>query len=339
LGTAPQAGAKHQVIFDGILTLTHNASTLVLPGATNATTAVGDVWEFIADTTTKIIGTPVSSSKLPAVDGSALTNMPQLTTQNSYSVDQTIAEATTPVLNIINTTAPGVATNTAGWISFYGVNSASVQKTFAQIWTYMPTVTAAAENGWLIFSTILAGTFDWRVAIGGGLFSQFATSGDKGVDTVNVKSYYVDGVQQYADTLQWTTVPATSDMSITSNATLANHTQLQIAVTSGVSYEVIFEFATSSPSGGIKVTLTGPTTSRCSGIQNTVGSAAGGTFANIASFPATITASTATYSITRGQVSFTASANGTFIAQFAQNTSNVTPTVIHKAAFLRYRIV
>lgn len=55
LGTAAQPGASRTVVFDGVVTLTHNASTLVLPGGSNHTTTAGEVIEFVADTTTKIV--------------------------------------------------------------------------------------------------------------------------------------------------------------------------------------------------------------------------------------------------------------------------------------------
>jgi hypothetical protein len=48
LGTA-SAGVERTVIFDGILTLTHNATSLILPGSTNITTAAGDVARFISE--------------------------------------------------------------------------------------------------------------------------------------------------------------------------------------------------------------------------------------------------------------------------------------------------
>ena len=41
-----QAGTRRVVVFDGILTLTHNATTLILPGATSITTAAGDAAIF-----------------------------------------------------------------------------------------------------------------------------------------------------------------------------------------------------------------------------------------------------------------------------------------------------
>ena len=47
LGTI-QAGALRYVNFAGALTLTHNATSLILPGAANITTAAGDCAEFIS---------------------------------------------------------------------------------------------------------------------------------------------------------------------------------------------------------------------------------------------------------------------------------------------------
>jgi hypothetical protein len=48
LGTAP-AGAERTVQFDGALTLTHNATSLILPGGANITTAAGDVAVFVSE--------------------------------------------------------------------------------------------------------------------------------------------------------------------------------------------------------------------------------------------------------------------------------------------------
>jgi hypothetical protein len=48
LGTI-QAGTRREVVFDGILILTHNATSLILPTGANVTTAVGDCAEFISE--------------------------------------------------------------------------------------------------------------------------------------------------------------------------------------------------------------------------------------------------------------------------------------------------
>lgn len=47
IDTTGGAGTLIKLHFDGILTLTHHATNLVLPGASNITTAVGDEFEFI----------------------------------------------------------------------------------------------------------------------------------------------------------------------------------------------------------------------------------------------------------------------------------------------------
>jgi archaellum component FlaF (FlaF/FlaG flagellin family) len=68
LGTAPYAGAERTIIFDGALVLTQNATSLILPGATNIFTAAGDRATVRADTTANMIVTSyVRSSGLPAV--------------------------------------------------------------------------------------------------------------------------------------------------------------------------------------------------------------------------------------------------------------------------------
>jgi len=51
-GTAAQAGDERTIVFDGALTLTHNATSLILPGAANITTAAGDRAIVRAETTT-----------------------------------------------------------------------------------------------------------------------------------------------------------------------------------------------------------------------------------------------------------------------------------------------
>lgn len=52
-GPATQPGIRRVVVFDGVLTLTHNASTLELPGNANITTAAGDRATIMADSTSK----------------------------------------------------------------------------------------------------------------------------------------------------------------------------------------------------------------------------------------------------------------------------------------------
>ncbi len=47
LGTAP-AGTRRTLQYDGVLILTHNATSLILPGGANITTAAGDIVDYIS---------------------------------------------------------------------------------------------------------------------------------------------------------------------------------------------------------------------------------------------------------------------------------------------------
>lgn len=73
LGTI-QAGARRIVEFAGILTLTHNGTSLILPTGANITTAAGDVATFVSEgsgnwrcaTYTRADGTPLAALPQPA---------------------------------------------------------------------------------------------------------------------------------------------------------------------------------------------------------------------------------------------------------------------------------
>lgn len=50
-GTAPQAGTTRWITFDGALTLTHNATSLIIPGGANIATTAGATAIVVAETT------------------------------------------------------------------------------------------------------------------------------------------------------------------------------------------------------------------------------------------------------------------------------------------------
>jgi len=74
------------VIFDGILTLTHNATTNNLPGAANITTAANDRAVYESDGTTVYCRSYTKASGLPVVAVSSAVNYPQ----SIKSVDYTL---------------------------------------------------------------------------------------------------------------------------------------------------------------------------------------------------------------------------------------------------------
>ena len=74
---AVSAGMRFMLVFDGALTFTHNATSLILPGAANITTAAGDRCEVVSLGSgnwrclwyTKASGLPVVGSYLPLTGG------------------------------------------------------------------------------------------------------------------------------------------------------------------------------------------------------------------------------------------------------------------------------
>lgn len=92
-GTAGQAGDERTLIFDGALTLTHNATTLKLPGGANITTAANDRAIVRADTTANAV--VVSYVK---ADGTAIVaTTPTAATALSGSVIQTLRTSSSAV--------------------------------------------------------------------------------------------------------------------------------------------------------------------------------------------------------------------------------------------------
>lgn len=95
------------------------------------------------------------------------------------------------ILNTSKTT--GVAADVIGTGNFTGNNGSSASKTWAQIFSSIVTATAGAEVGNLVFATIQGGTVANRLVVANGVYTANATGGDKGIDTINSKGFYVDG--------------------------------------------------------------------------------------------------------------------------------------------------
>ena len=73
-GTAAAAGVRRTLIFDGALTLTHNATSLICPGAANIVTVAGTIIEVVAETTANwrvvsITHPSLSMAELSYLDG------------------------------------------------------------------------------------------------------------------------------------------------------------------------------------------------------------------------------------------------------------------------------
>lgn len=97
------SGATRRVIFAGILTLTHNATSLILPTGANITTAAGDVAEFVSlgSGNWKCLSYQRANGTALATGGSSLSNFTE-------ALNTSAPNATVPVVSL---TATNGATN------------------------------------------------------------------------------------------------------------------------------------------------------------------------------------------------------------------------------------
>lgn len=96
LGTIA-SGVRRKVVFGGILTLTHNATSLILPTGTNITTAAGDCAEFQSEGSGNWRCTSYQKANGQAVSvvapaGYVSTDSTGYTLSSSYSTPMTISE-------------------------------------------------------------------------------------------------------------------------------------------------------------------------------------------------------------------------------------------------------
>lgn len=90
------SGAVRRLVFQGVLTFTHNATTLILPGAASITTAAGDVaWmESLGAGNWRCVGYHKASGQPVAGGGAGLTNFTE-------SVNTSTPNTTVPVARLI----------------------------------------------------------------------------------------------------------------------------------------------------------------------------------------------------------------------------------------------
>lgn len=153
LGTV-QAGTRRVVVFDGVLTLTHNATSLILPTGANITTAAGDIATFVSEGSgnwrcavyQRASGAALSSS------GGGLTNW-------TDSISTSSPNASTPVASL---TASNAATN---------VDVALSPKGSGSILAHVPDGTTARGNKRGSFSIDLQMSRDTAAQVASGIYA------------------------------------------------------------------------------------------------------------------------------------------------------------------------
>lgn len=176
------AGVVRWVEFAGALTLTHNASSLKLPGGGNIVTAAGDVGCFVS----------MGSGNWKCLhyaraDGSAVASF----TGTIASADAGSAEG--PDFIADRNSASPAASDAIGGFVMRGRDSAANATDYARLRGVILDATNGSEDGQAIISAQIAGTETDVLKIGPGAQIGSPTGGDKGAGTLNCTGLYVNG--------------------------------------------------------------------------------------------------------------------------------------------------
>lgn len=158
LGTAPYAGAERTVIFDGALTLTHNATSLILPGAVNITTAANDRMTVKADTTgnmivtqyTKASGTALVASAIPR---SYLAGMTMSTAGASQTMTIAAGQATDSTNAVTISLGSALNKTTSAWSAGTGNGGLDTGAIANSTWYYFYAISKVDGTSDVVFST------------------------------------------------------------------------------------------------------------------------------------------------------------------------------------------
>ena len=178
-----RAGTLRIVQFDGILTLTHNATSLILPGSTNITTAQGDVafMMSLGSGNWKCLHySPISGTVVGGF--------------SSVTATSTDAGATAgPDIKAFRNSASPADNDLIGRLLLNGRDESSNEDTYASLEAQILDATNGTEDALLLIKTIVAGSLAARLSIGAGLYIGSATGGDPGAGKVNATGYQLNG--------------------------------------------------------------------------------------------------------------------------------------------------
>lgn len=155
LGTVG-AGTLRIVEFTGALTLTHNATSLKLPGSANITTAAGDVGFFVSLGSGNWKCVHYGKADGSSVAGGFLT----LTSPDAGAMEG-------PSFTIFRDSVSPLANDVMGALRFNGRDSAAAVETYAAIFSEIADPTAGSEDGRIRLRTRRAGAdADWLMESG-----------------------------------------------------------------------------------------------------------------------------------------------------------------------------
>lgn len=249
-----QAGARRYLKFSGAPTLTYNATSMILPGAADIVVQANDVahMESLGGGNWQMLGYSRASGKplagLPAVtidneilradgttgiaQGSGVTigDDKVIAGAAGLKLESTDAGATAgPIVELYRNSASPADGDVMAELDWYANITGGAKTLLASIRAVM--LAAASGTTVLEFRTMLAGTFARRLALGAGLFMNGALGGDKGVDTINAGSYFLNGLPTSARMLSNLKVEVISASQVQVTAAGGLNVTVDLAVT------------------------------------------------------------------------------------------------------------
>ena len=173
---------------------TYNASSPTAITLSGASTVIsGPIAELF--TASEIAGLGTAATANTGTSGHTL---PYLDGSNTFGNGQTVSIAGSsafgPTVALYNNSSAPAVADQVGVAAFSGNNSAATKLDYVQVVGNIINKTSGSEAGSLGVATLVAGSNGFRFKIGAGLYSQNATGGDKGTDTINASAVYDDNV-------------------------------------------------------------------------------------------------------------------------------------------------
>lgn len=132
-----------------------------------------------------------------AITGGTVSGLTSLGVTGSSPVTVTYVDAGAsagPLVTLYRDSSSPAPSDQIGALYFAGRDSVNAQTNYAGMTASIVDATDATEDGELIFQTVLAGSYGTRFRVGGGLYTQAVTGGDKGLGTINATTIYQQNV-------------------------------------------------------------------------------------------------------------------------------------------------
>jgi hypothetical protein len=223
LGTA-NAGCWRIVTFTGALTLTHNATSLILPTGANITTVAGSVGGFVSEGSGN--WRMIFYSAVPYLAGANTFTAAQTISTSSAGVHLTVtsseagATAGPDIVTYRNSASPA-ANDLVGGVQMQGEDSAGNTEIYARLIPQIDDPTSTSEDSSLIIRTRRAGA-DQDIYITGGAIRGSASLTDTGAGTVNASGLYISGSELANAVAQVVTDTSVTYQSITTDLPVDN---------------------------------------------------------------------------------------------------------------------